>query len=141
MKGYSLMFFIICLNVAAFIINESGAIVESKELYLSPLDIYDPTTGTGKFGLTLFFVLLAGAGAIGIIGIIFQQNIFAIGALLVWVLGGLTPIIQWFLLGTPIILAQLLPGELSYLSVAIGAFFAVAFFMFLMEIVSQRQVT
>jgi len=141
MKGYSLMFFIICLNVAAFIINESGAIVESKELYLSPLDIYDPTTGTGKFGLTLFFVLLAGAGAIGIIGIIFQQNIFAIGALLVWVLGGLTPIIQWFLLGTPIILAQLLPGELSYLSVAIGAFFAVVFFMFLMEIVSQRQVT
>jgi len=141
MKGYSLMFFIICLNIAAFILNTSGAIVESKELYLSPLDIYDPTTGTGKFGLSLFFVLLAGAGAIGIIGIIFQQNIFAIGALLVWVLGGLTPIIQWFLLGTPIILAQLLPGELSYLSVAIGAFFAVVFFMFLMEIVSQRQVT
>ena len=141
MKGYSLMFFMVCLNISAFIINESGAIAESKELYLSPLDIYDPSTGTGKFGLTVFFVLLAGAGAIGVIGIIFQQNIFAIGALLVWVLGGLTPIIQWFLLGTPIILAKLLPGSLSYVSVAVGAFFAITFFIFLMEIISQRQVT
>jgi len=129
------MVFVVCLNLAGFIIQQSGAFMVSKELYISPLDV------TNQFGLTAFWALLAGAGAIGVIGIIFRQNIFALGALLVWVVGVLLPVSQWFLIGTPVMLGVLLPTEVGYLSSVVSAFFAIIFFMFLIEIIGQRQIT
>lgn len=135
MKTYSLMLFIVSLNLAAFIIQQSGAIMGSKPLYISPFDV------TNKFSLATIMAALLGGGAITLVALLFRPGIYAVGALLVWVVLTLTPIAQWFLIGTPIILTAILPIELAYLSAVISAFFAIAFFMFLIEIVSQRQIT
>lgn len=135
MKMYSLLFFIICLNMAAFILQQSGTSTVSKELYISPLDI------TNKFSLSVFGALAIGGGIIGVIALITRQYVFASVALLIWVIGLLLPITQWFLLGTPIILNVLLPPEVSYLSYVVTAFFAFAFFMFMLEIAAQRQIS
>lgn len=121
--------------MAAFIIQQSGAIMGSKPLYISPFDIQN------KFSLTIVMAALLGGGAITLVTLLFRPGIYAVGALLVWVVLTLTPIAQWFLIGTPIILTAILPVELAYLSAVVSAFFAVAFFMFLIEIVSQRQIT
>jgi len=123
------------MNLAAFIINESQAIVGSSPLWIDPTNVAD------KFSLTVITAALLGGGAITIITMLFRPGIYAVGALLVWVVITLTPIAQWFLVGTPIILAAILPVELAFLSAVISAFFAIAFFMFLIEIVSQRQIT
>ena len=135
MKTYSLMFFIVCMNLAAFIIQQSEAIMGSQPLWINPFDIQN------KFSLTIITAALLGGGAITIITMLFRPGIYAVGALLVWVVITLTPIAQWFLIGTPIILAALLPTELSFLTAVISAFFAISFFMFLIEIISQRQIT
>jgi len=135
MKTYSLMFFIVCMNLAAFIIQQSEAIMGSQPLWINPFDIQN------KFSLTIITAALLGGGAITIITMLFRPGIYAVGALLVWVVITLTPIAQWFLIGTPIILAALLPTELSFLTGVISAFFAISFFMFLIEIISQRQIT
>ena len=135
MKTYSLMFFIVCMNLAAFIIQQSEAIMGSQPLWINPFDIQN------KFSLTIITAALLGGGAITIITMLFRPGIYAVGALLVWVVITLTPIAQWFLIGTPIILAALLPTELSFLTGVISAFFAISFFMFLIEIISQRPIT
>ena len=129
------MVFIVCLNVAAFILQQSGALPVSRELYASPFDI------TNQFGFGVFMVLIGGLAGMSLVAIIFKANIYALGALLVWVIAALTPIVQWFLVGFPIVLAALLPPELSYLTAVVGAFFSMMFFMFLTEIVGQRQIT
>jgi len=134
MKAFSVMVFLVCLNMSAFILNQSEAIPGTKELWINPFDV------TNQFSLTVLGALTMGAIGGGIIALIFRQNIFAIGALLVFVISTMIPIVQWFLLGTPLMLAALLPSELSYLSAVIGAFFAITFFMFLMSILGQRQI-
>jgi len=121
--------------MAAFIINQSGAFATSQELYINPLDV------SNQFSLTVFGGLLAGGAIIGIIALITRQYVYASIALVVWVIGLILPIAQWFLLGTPIILAAILPSEISYLSTVVSAFFAFIFFMFMIEIASQRQIT
>jgi len=135
MKVYSLMVFYLCLNMAAFIINQSGAFATSQELYINPLNV------SNQFSLTVFGGLLAGGAIIGIIALITRQYVYASIALVVWVIGLILPVAQWFLLGTPIILAAILPPEISYVSTVVSAFFAFIFFMFMIEIASQRQIT
>lgn len=135
MKTYSVMVFLISMNLAAFIIQQSGAIVGSQSLWIDPTNIQD------KFSLTIITAALLGGGAITLVAVLFRPGIYAVGALLVWVILALAPIAQWFLLGTPLMLTAILPAELSYLSYVVSAFFAVMFFMFLVEIMSQRQIT
>jgi len=135
MKAYSVIMFLVCLNMAAFIIQQSGAIVGSKELYISPFDI------SSQFSLTYFAVLASAVTGIGIIAFIFRPSVYSIGALLIFVFLGLLPITQWLVLGVPIMLTAVLPSEIVYVSYVVSAFFAVTFFIFLMEIISQRQVT
>lgn len=135
MKVYSTMLFLICLNLAAFIIQQSGAIVGSQPLYINPFDIQN------QFDLAIITGSLLSVSAVGVITLIFTPGIYALGALLIGVLVIITPITQWLLLGTPKLLASILPGELAYLSAVVSAFFTVMFFMFLLEIVSQRQIT
>lgn len=135
MRAYSLMIFYLSLNIAAFIISESGAFVGSQTLYINPLDV------SNQFSLVIF-TAIAGAGTIGgLIALYTRQYLFVAGALLIWIIGLLVPIGQWILIGTPIILATLLPTEISYLSAVVSAFFAFIFFMFLIEIAGQRPIT
>jgi len=86
-------------------------------------------------------VLASAVTGIGIIAFIFRPSVYSIGALLIFVFLGLLPITQWIVLGVPIMLTAVLPSEIAYVSYVVSAFFAVTFFIFLMEIISQRQVT
>jgi hypothetical protein len=129
------MLFYICLNIAAYILNASGALMVSQELYINPLDI------SNRFSLTIFVGLTVAGGLTGIIALITRQYVFASVALVIWAVGLLVPIGQWFLLGVPIIMNAIVPSELSYLTYAVSAFMAFIFFMFMMEILTQRQIT
>jgi len=135
MRAYSVMLFVISLNLAAFILQQSGVSLASKQLYISPFDI------TNQFSLAVFGALAIGGGIIGVIGLITRQYVYASVALVIWVMGLLLPVAQWFLLGLPIMMSVLLPPEVSYLTYVVSAFFAVIFFMFMVEIASQRYVT
>jgi len=151
LKAYSLMVFYLCVNMAAYIINQSGAFIESQLLYINPFDV------SNQFSLTVFGGLLIGGGIIGVIALITRQYVYASVALVVWVIGLILPVAQWFLLGTPIVLNALIPvgtdGKPVLLPVEINdvwvsgftliivAFFAFIFFMFMIEIASQRQIT
>ena len=134
LKPYSFMLFYLCLNVAAFILNESGALLVSQELYINPFDI------SNQFSLTLFVGLSVGT-IIGIAAILFRQYLNASVVLLIWAVGILAPIGQWFLMGVPIILNAIIPSELAYITYAVSGFVAFIFFMFMMEILTQRQIT
>ena len=129
------MIFVVCLNMSAFIINESGALVQSQTLYISPFDVQN------QFSLGLFGALGVGGAILGLASLLTRQYVYAAGALLIWIIGIFLPIGQWLLLGTPIILAALLPAEVAYISHVVTAFFALVLFMFLAEIVGQRQIT
>ena len=135
MRAYSLMIFVVCLNMSAFIINESGALVQSQTLYISPFDVQN------QFSLGLFGALGVGGAILGLASLLTRQYVYAAGALLIWVIGIFLPIGQWILVGTPIILGALLPSEVAYISHVVTAFFALVLFMFLAEIVGQRQIT
>jgi len=124
--------------MAAFVLNESGAVAGSKELYMGPSDVLT-TFDITKFNF--FTGSLAGAGIISVIALIFRQGVFAVAAILIWLVVTLVPVAQWFLLGAPMMLAAMLPSEVSYLSYVVTAFFAIVFFMFLMGIAAQREVT
>ena len=135
MRAYSLMIFVVCLNMSAFILSQSGAMTSSQELYISPFDVQN------QFSLGLFGALGVGGAILGLASLLTRQYVYAAGALLIWVIGIFLPIGQWILLGTPIILAALLPTEVAYISHVVTAFFALVLFMFLAEIVGQRQIT
>jgi len=106
----------------------------SHELYINPFDI------SNQFSLTLFVGLSVGT-IIGIAAILFRQYLNASVVLLIWAVGILAPIGQWFLLGVPIILNAIVPSELAYLTYAVSGFVTFIFFMFMMEILTQRQIT
>jgi len=121
--------------MSAFILSQSGAMTSSQELYISPFDVQN------QFSLGLFGALGVGGAILGLASLLTRQYVYAAGALLIWVIGIFLPIGQWILLGTPIILGALLPTEVAYISHVVTAFFALILFMFLAEIVGQRQIT
>ena len=129
------MMFVVCLNMSAFILNQSGAMASSQELYISPFDL------SNQFSLTVFGALGVGGAILGLASLLTRQYVYAAGALLIWIVGVFLPIGQWFLLGAPIMLGAILPPEVSYLTHVVTAFFALVLFMFLAEIVGQRQIT
>ena len=135
MKAYSLMMFVVCLNMSAFILSQSGAMTSSQELYISPFDL------SNQFSLTVFGALGVGGTILGLASLLTRQYVYAAGALLIWIVGVFLPIGQWFLLGAPIMLGAILPPEVGYLTHVVTAFFALILFMFLAEIVGQRQIT
>jgi hypothetical protein len=135
MKVSSLMYAVIFLNLAAFSIHISGVFPVTRELWVNPTDI------TNTFNLTVFAVLGAGGAVIGVLGALFHTYTFAAGAILLWVIGIIMPIAQWFIGGLPIMMAALLPAELAWFSVVVGAVFAMSFFLFIVEIAAGRQIT
>ena len=136
MKMYSVMLFVLCLNIAAFILNESAAFPTSQALSVNPSDVIT------QFNWTTLLTSLGTGGAVaGIVALLTRQYVYAAGALLIWSVGALSPLIRWFFIGAPLMLNALLPSELVFISIAVQAFFAIIFFMFIIEIVSQRQIT
>lgn len=135
MKVYSLMLFIICLNISAFILNSAQVLPVNRPLTWGITDL------TATFSLTVFAGLGIGGALIGVVGLITRTYVYAAGAILIWILGILLPIASWFLNGVPMMLTMLLPSELSYISSAITAVFMFIFFIFIVEIMTQRQIT
>jgi hypothetical protein len=135
MKASSLLYAMIFLNLAAFSVHLSGVFPVTRELWVNPTDI------TNAFSLTVFAVVGAGGAVIGILGAIFKTYTFAASAILLWVIGIVLPIVQWFIGGLPIMMAAILPPELAWFSVIVGAVFAMTFFMFILEIAAGRQMT
>lgn len=125
----------LCLNLAAWSLNMAGVFPITRDLWLNPTDI------TNQFSLTMFAVLGVGGTIIGILGAIFRQYTYAAGAILIWVIGIILPIAQWLLGGLPIMMAALLPEAVAWFGYVVAAFFAAAFFMFILEIAGGRQLT
>jgi len=137
MKAYSVILFILCLNIAAWLLVQSETLPVGQELYYSPTDL------STIFSIDAFTIeaLAIGGGLAGIIAWLTKQYVFASLALVIWVISIMFNIGKGLLLGVPIMLATLLPEELIYLSQAVTALFAFILFMFFIEIASQRQIT
>lgn len=133
MRTISIIFFVICLNLAGFILNVSGFYPISTNLWLNPTEI------TSRFALNIFAGVVASGAITGIISLLTRTQVFASYALTIWVIGVLLSLGLWFVGGVPIFLAFLLPNELWYISSVIQAFVTVSFFLFFLEIISQRQ--
>ncbi len=136
MKMYSFLVFFLCLNVAAFILNEAGFYTETSELVVSAEDI----SATFNWA-TLLTSLGVGGIVAGLVALLTRQYVYAAGALIVWAIGSMAPVIRWFFIGVPLMLGQLLPSGLEFVSTVTQAFFAVIFFMFIIELVAQRSIT
>lgn len=133
MRTTSLMLFVICVNVAAWIMNMSGFYPLSQSLWLNPAEIVE------RFALSIFASAVATGGLTGVISLLTKSNVFASYALVVWVVGELFLLGMWFLGGVPVLLEFIIPTDLWFIRTAITAFCTVIFFLFLMEVTSQRQ--
>lgn len=135
MRAYSAMLFIITLNVAAWLLNVSGVYPAGGIFWLSPSDVI------AQFGLSVFGGLAVSGAITGVIGLLLRQNLSASYALAVWLVGILLSLGLWFLGGIPIVLAMMLPSDLWFVSTLFQSLFTVVFFIFLVEVVGQRQIT
>jgi hypothetical protein len=136
MKGYKILLFWICLNLA-FSLLYYGGVFAIGRLGTSPYDVI------AQFNYNnLLYVSVAGIGA-GLIGLLLKQYVFAGGALLIWVIGIFTPIVTWFFTGPAKIIEVFMPadGSLWYLPLVIEALSIFVFFFSILEIASQRQIT
>ena len=135
MRAYSVMLFIICINIAAWLISISGTYPAGGTLWISPSDVIS------QFGLSVFGGLAVSGAITGVISLLVRQQVYASYALVVWLVGIILSLAFWFVGGLPIVLARMLPSELWYVSSAFQALFSVVFFVFLVEVVGQRQIT
>ena len=129
------MLFIICINIAAWLLNVSGVYPAGGSLWISPSDVI------AQFGLSVFGGIAISGAITGVISLLLRQAISASYALVIWLVGVLLSLGMWFVGGVPIVLALMLPSELWFVSLAIQALFSVVFFVFLVEVVGQRQIT
>lgn len=137
MRLFSILMFLLALNVAAYILHHSGAFVVSQELYASP------ERAESVFNLvTLQNAVVGVVGGVGVavlVSLITRQYVYATGALILWVIGVLFEPIMWFFVGVPVMLNAL--GAPVLIVGAVEAFFAFTFFMSILELASQRTIT
>jgi hypothetical protein len=139
---YDILLFSFCLNISAYLLPFFIALPVS-----TPLSS-DPTGFTTTFSVETFTYLTVGGAAIGLAALLFRQGVYALYALLLWAVGVLLPIVRNFLLAVPILLDAVFPKESNPLypapnpiALAITAAITFAGFWFLMEFVTQRNVT
>jgi hypothetical protein len=126
----------LCLNISAFILHESGAFTGSRT--------YAETPGTieSMFSWSNLISSLGVAGGVGaVIATIFGFSAAILGSLIIWALVSFAPVITWFFKGVPLMLEAMLPPELWFVRLGVEALFAVVFFMFIIEQAGQRQIT
>lgn len=152
MKAYNVIVFFLSLNFSGLII---AALVTQGILMGNASSMpYNTTDVSNQFSFSIFNVSLEnvaygvlGAGLAGIIGLITKQGIFAIYAILIWLVGIFSGIAQWVLggLGKMIDLLlvdtgldTLLPAPFS-IGLIFNGFMLAFFFFWLASILSQRQ--
>ena len=104
---------------------------------------------SNTFSLTGFNALLGigGAALIGLAALLLRTGTYALYAMLLWAIGVFFNIVKGFVLAIPNTLAALLPAStnpgsgLNPLQVVIGFIILFAGFMFLFEMVIQRNVS
>ena len=149
MKMYSLLLFFVCLNLATFLISTTQAFPNPE------VGGTDTEGMSSLFSLQWFFAAAAGGLGTVIAGVL-MQNVF-LGALagLIFVGGMFITPINWIFIGFPdligkVIKTMCLRADIAVLEAdAISGLFAniftvlisVVFFMFLMELFSQRYIT
>jgi len=92
------------------------------------------------FSASNLAIAVLGGGIVGLIGVIFKQGIFAIYAVLVFVLGLFLGVGNWILYGMGSLVTTLLGGTgFEWIGSMLSLFTTIVFFMFLASILSQRQ--
>lgn len=149
MKMYSLLLFFICLNLATVIINTVNA-------FPNPGVTSDDIVGMSSMFNTET-ILAAGIGGVAaLVGGVLMQNVF-LGAFagILWVFGSFIAPIRWIIVGFPTVVSTII--KVMCANAGIGAvetavvsnlflgiftvMFSVVFFMFIMELFSQRYIT
>jgi hypothetical protein len=77
----------------------------------------------------------------GLIWFLTRQTGYVFGALLIWVMSVLVTPLGWAVRGMSVFADVVLPSELWYVKSGIDAIVYFLFFMFIIEIASQRQIT
>jgi len=135
MKAWSLIFGYFMINISIGVIHGLGLFTVYQEPIISSTAI------TSVFDLTVFSIAI---GLAGIAGILTRQFIFGAGALLLWLVGVFYAPVMDIFVGVPrlinIILADS-PVVATVIGGAITAITSIILFMFLFELLSQRQVT
>ncbi len=146
---YSLLLFFACLNLATVLISTTNA-------FPNPGVSSDDITSMSNM-FTIETILAAGIGGVAaLVGGILMQNVF-LGAMagILWVFGSLIAPIRWIVVGFPTLVSTVL--RVMCANAGIGAvetavvsnlflgiftvMFSVVFFMFIMELFSQRYIT
>ncbi|MEM3579214.1 MAG: hypothetical protein QXL54_03200 [Candidatus Bathyarchaeia archaeon] len=136
MRVYSAIFFIyFCLPFAILIANEmyplpyKGTPLLPKDWWMTRID------------LQTIAIALTGLGGIGVVGWIFKQYTFASLAAIIWLVTTIfIPIFSTWLSILPNFIANLLPSELSIIQYLLLSFNTLLFFMFIVQLLSQRAV-
>lgn len=142
MKAVNLMFFIVCVNLAAFIIHQSGTLPASQELYASPQDVL-VTFNIAQFELNInsLWISLGVSGFVaGILAFITKQYMVTGAALTIWALCVFViPTVGWIFTGVPYMLQAM--NAPWFITETIKALFAFIFFIFMLEVTTQRSLT
>lgn len=137
--------FFICLNCAGITVGYlySQGVLASTETQTMP---YTTSDIENRFNVLSFFNvqnLLYGVigGAIGgLFGLITRSGVFAVGAILIFVVVSLVPIIGWVLTGFGVMMNVFLAGTgLEFISYIFYSILSVFFFFFLFNVLGQRQ--
>jgi hypothetical protein len=120
--------------MACFVLNQANIFPSTTQT------LYSPTSITNIFNLTTFSILASGGIGIGILAIITKAYTYASLIAIIWAVGIFIPILSDFLLAFPRFMNAILPVELQYLTLVFSAYAAMMFFMFIMQLVTQRSV-
>lgn len=135
MKAYTVIFAYFVLNISAFVLNYLQ-VIPGPSLYLTPDMLLS------EFSLTAFASIGVGGAIAGLLALITRQYVYAVGAILIWIIGLVLPILQWVVAGLPFMLAAMLnPYGLGWFAAVIEGFFAIIIFIFCIEILSGKQIT
>ncbi len=143
MKADNLVYFFLALNAAAYIIGvlaSSGAIMPINSGGAAP---YDQTSINNQFSLTNFSSSavtagVVGAGIIGVIGWITKQNVYALFAMSIWLVGIFLNIFSFILQGLSALVTTLLPADVAFMGGVIYGFVLICFFYALARTVGQN---
>ena len=148
MKAYSVMLFLVCINISVYVLAFSDVFPVSGY----PEGYTGPTSLTNLFkienvDLTKIFVAGTGTILLGLAALLTKQYVFASVAILIWIIGIFLTPIGWVITGFPLLTKSIAemagaPSEVALMFQTVtSAFYAFIFFVFIMEIAGQRQIT
>jgi hypothetical protein len=143
-----MLLFAVCLEASAYLIYVFGVF---NGIIVYPFgNMSDLSTIQGWFSLNAYSAILGigGAALIGLAGLLLRQGVYAIYAMLIWAIGMFISIVKDVILVIPNTIAAIIPASANPLSsgpnpiqLVVGLFVIFAGFMYLFEMVIQRNVT